>query len=107
MPHSQIKISKMAKILNFAPRLRLANQTEKLFACRPSFRFDNTRGCTDLDLGRRFSPASDFLGAGSALDEGLADGFGDDCPAARAGCDLVGRFLRLGFDDFRLGFGLA
>jgi hypothetical protein len=44
MPHSQMIISKKANSRNLAPRLRLANQTEKLLRYCPMRRFDIERG---------------------------------------------------------------
>jgi hypothetical protein len=50
MPHNQIMISKKANNLNLAPRLRLANQTEKLLRYSPSLRFDMERGSMRLGV---------------------------------------------------------
>ena len=46
MPHNQMIMSKKTNILSFAPRLRLANQTDKLVAVpsRLSFRLETARG---------------------------------------------------------------
>ena len=48
MPHNQIIMSKMANILNLAPALRLANQTDKLVLYRLILRLEATRGCIAL-----------------------------------------------------------
>ena len=55
MPHSQMIMSKKTNILNFAPRLRLANQTDKLVAApsRLSFRFETARGWAALGFRDR------------------------------------------------------
>lgn len=78
IPHSQIIISKKANNLNFAPRLRLANQTEKLLRYCPIRRFDIERGASRLELTERLSS---ILGWGAACGAASING----CDAEGAG----------------------
>jgi hypothetical protein len=59
IPHSQIMTSNTNSRRNFAPKLRLANHTEKLLLWRVKRRLEATRGCKakalsgDADRSRR------------------------------------------------------
>jgi hypothetical protein len=71
-------MSKKAINLSFAPRLRLANQTEKLFRYCPILRFEIDRGC--------IRPPGALAGE-TPWDTGLGDGnrYGPDLGRAIGG----------------------
>lgn len=79
MPHSQIMINKKASNLNLAPKLRLANQTEKLLRYCPMRRFDIERGAirlsSTLALGAACGASS--INGRDAEGVGLGVGWGD------------------------------